>query len=148
MLFVGDDWYGSNATSLRDALARQGCDVLTVDTSGGGRGRRSLARRVRRAVAPGQGARDARAVSTSVIRHAQDWRPELLVAFKALLLEPEALVALTCPKIHYHPDDSTSPENRSPIFDSAEAFYDLHITTKSFNVAEIAARAKGGSARR
>jgi Glycosyl transferases group 1 len=143
VLFVGDDWYGSNATSLRDALVRQGCEVLTVDTFGGGGGGRTLARRVRRAVAPGRGAGDARALSASVVRHAKDWRPELLVAFKALLLDAEALAGLSCPKIHYHPDDSTNPENRSPTFESAEAFYDLHITTKSFNVAEIASRAKG-----
>jgi hypothetical protein len=145
VLFVGDDWYGSNATSLRDALVRQGCAVLTVDTSVGGVAWRRLARRARRVVAPGQDARDAGAVSARVIRHARDWRPELLVAFKALLLEAEALAGLACPKIHYHPDDSTNPENRSPTFESAEALYDLHITTKSFNVEEIAARANGAA---
>ena len=43
-------------------------------------------------------------------------------------------------RIHYHPDDLANADNRSPIYDAAEPLYDLHVTTKSFNVAELLER--------
>ena len=31
ILFIGDNWYGSNARSCAEAFRRLGCDVLDID---------------------------------------------------------------------------------------------------------------------
>ena len=136
VLFVGDDWYGSNATSLRNAILRHGHDCLTFNsTSMGNAGLpRRIARRIS-PVSPSQSEWNALLVHTVKM-----WRPDVLFVFKGLAVTPEVLATTTAMCVHYHPDDSTNPENRSSIYDAAENHYDLHVTTKSFNVDELKAR--------
>jgi hypothetical protein len=43
-------------------------------------------------------------------------------------------------KVHFHPDDSSNPINRTSIFSAAETKYDFHFTPKSHNVKEILER--------
>lgn len=143
ILFVGDDWYGSNATSLRNAWLRLGCEVVTVNTASLSDPVGNLRRRVwKRAARASYDDMASRRIDDAVRRELLTSRFDVLVAFKALCLSASLLESISCPRVHYHPDDSTNPEHRSAIFDQAEPYYDLHITTKSFNVAEIEQRAR------
>jgi hypothetical protein len=65
---------------------------------------------------------------------------DAFVGFKALEVSPDLLSRLRMPKIHYHPDDSSNPVNRSTNFEAAEQYWDAHVTTKSFNVNELGTR--------
>ena len=142
VLFVGDDWHGSNATSLRNAFVQRGHEVTTVNT-------RSLSDPVRRPVRRGwkrfsRSTYDSWAADRldAEIRYRARGIPfQLVIGFKALLVRAETLESLPGVKLHYHPDDSSNPAHRSAVFDEAESAYDVHVTTKSFNVEEIYKRA-------
>lgn len=138
ILFVGDDWYGSNATSLRDAFVRSGCEVVTINTRVlsdpiGHHVKRVWKRTARRSY----DRIGARTIGQAVQDATREHRFDLLLAFKALRVSAATLDAIAFHRVHYHPDDSSNPAHRSLILDEAESQYDLHITTKSFNVAEI-----------
>ena len=64
-------------------------------------------------------------------------QPDILFVFKGDFVSSKTLERIRIPKFHYHPDDSSNPDNRTFIFDQAEKFYDLHITSKSHNLDEI-----------
>ena len=69
------------------------------------------------------------------------FRPELLVCFKTVDLDQARLLDLRVPlKVHYSPDDVSNPVNVSPDYLQHEAAWDLVVTTKSYNVAEVRAR--------
>ena len=136
VLFVGDDWYGSNATSLRNAVIRNGHECLTFDSTpmqGSG-----LPRRLARRLSPSF--RTRAEWNAELVALLTTWRPDVLLVFRGLAVTAETLAATSALRIHYHPDDSTNPDNRSPVYDIAETAYDFHVTTKSFNVAELMAR--------
>jgi len=141
VLFVGDDWYGSNATSLRNALVHSGCEVQTINTHAYSDPIRHLDRRLwKKTARDSYDRRSARVLERQIEKRVRETRFDVLIAFKALTLTGSVLRSLKFRRIHYHPDDSSNPSHRSVIFDEAEAYYDLHITTKSFNVPEIVAR--------
>jgi len=144
ILFVGDDWYGSNATSLRDALqheaSREGIRVESLNTYPISNPKQITYRIAKRF---GRAAYDARARAAvlSQARAARDqFRPDAVIVFKGNYVSAEALNALGAVSAHFHPDDAMNPENVSPTYLAAEAYYSMHFTTKSFNVAEITAR--------
>lgn len=142
ILFVGDDWYGSNTTSLRNAFLRRGCDVLSVDTRAVNDS--TLLRRVAGRLFDSSLRNSPTTVTDfneRLLRLASSWRPDILFVNKGLLIEPQTLEAMTSvTKVHYHPDDCQNPDNQSAQYLSTERLYDLLITTKSFNVAELLAR--------
>ena len=137
VLFVGDDWHGSNATSLRNAIIRSGHDCLTVvPWSPDIRWR--VARKIR--PTPEQLVSRQQEWNRRFVETARLWKPDLVVVFKGLTVTSETIAVIPGIKIHYHPDDSTNPYNRSPVYEHAETAYDLHVTTKSMNVSELKSR--------
>jgi hypothetical protein len=138
VLFVGKDFYGSNATSLRNAIVRRGHDCLSIPMWQPSPVRRIL----QKAGLPSNYATgsDLSDWNERLSSTALAWRPDIVLVFKGLSVHHDAVAAMPGIKIHYHPDDSSNPYNRSAMFDGAEPYYDLHVTTKSHNVAELHAR--------
>ncbi|MDJ0849932.1 MAG: glycosyltransferase [Myxococcota bacterium] len=61
---------------------------------------------------------------------------------KGLSVQPSTLRALRalCPEarlVAYSPDDMMNPSNQSPAWLEGVPLYDVHVTTKSYNVAEL-----------
>jgi hypothetical protein len=142
ILFVGDDFYGSNATSLRNSFFRMGCEVLTVNTHFLGTST------VPRRLAARYGRDDARypeprteQFNGHLQRLIESWLPDILFVVKGLFVDPQTLTAAAnCMRVHYHPDDSRNPVNTSRRLRLSEPLYDLHVTTKTFNVDELRGR--------
>lgn len=136
IIFVGDDWYGSNATSLRNAILRAGHSCLTIDSS------RWSARKSLRVAAHHTSATYSRVemLNRRLRTIANGWKPDVTVVFKGLFVTAETVAALPGTSVHYHPDDSGNPENVSDVYTAAEPLYSFHVTTKSFNVPELRAR--------
>lgn len=144
MLFVGDDWYGSNATSLRNGFIQQGVDVTTVNTFDVGSARASSFRRVfnkisRSAYEDLARTKVSRSISAA-LNSPVDF--DVLFVFKGDYVEAEILERFDGIKIHYHPDDSANPDNTSKYYRSAEDNYDVHVTTKLHNIQELEGRSK------
>jgi spore maturation protein CgeB len=136
ILFVGDDWYGSNATSLRNAILRKGHECLTFDSTP--MKHIHIAQRLLGRSSPSHPS--IAKWNRTLVSTIKAWRPDILLVFKGLCVTNETLAETSATCIHYHPDDSTNPENRSPVYAIAERHYDLHVTTKSFNLDELEGR--------
>lgn len=141
MLFVGDDWYGSNATSLRNGFLQQGVDVTTINTFDLASPRAHLHRRAAKKVLPRYYNEFATAQVTKAISDAvKSTRFDVMFVFKGDFVENKAILRFGGMKVHYHPDDSAKLENTSSQYIAAEKYYDIHITTKLHNVNELKAR--------
>lgn len=141
VLFVGDDFVGSNSTSLRKAFAAIGCHVAHVNTHPFKNPYGKPLRRVFKRLRPNEYEEwMAARLAVEIRRAVNEQQFDVLIGFKTLWLSPELLTELPFPKIHYHPDDASNPVNRSGNYERAESYWDLHLTTKSFNVDEIKRR--------
>lgn len=140
ILFVGDLQYGSNALSLLKGFRKAGVTCNSVDTSMCAPSRFSV-KRIMSYFFPTFYSRVCSFFLTKKILFAlRSFKPEMFFVFKGNYVSKKILRKITCVKIHFHPDDSSAPINRSYVFDLAENYYDLHITTRSQNVDEIKVR--------
>lgn len=69
-------------------------------------------------------------------------KPDIIWIDKGLYIYPRTLTRLRklIPKIrliHYSPDDMLNPQNQTPFYLESIPLYDLHVTTKSYNVDEL-----------
>lgn len=141
VLFLGPDWYGSNARSMAAGLEAAGHEVRVVDTT----------RMSRPAVLsppwwslkiPGGALPDPGRELLATARHlAREWRPDVLFCFKTVRLDQQRLLDLPVPlKVHYSPDDVVNRENVTADYLAHEPHWTLIVTTKRHNVDEIKAR--------
>ncbi|NUS43128.1 MAG: glycosyltransferase [Mycobacteriaceae bacterium] len=141
MLYVGDDWVGSNARSLADAFRQAGHEVIVVDTTAA-----SLPGRLTPAwwYAKSTGRRAPwthRVLHARIDQVAKDFRPDVLFAFKGVYLNQRRLLDVPCGlRVHYSPDDVANPTTTSAEYLALEREWDLVVTTKRHNVAELSAR--------
>jgi hypothetical protein len=141
ILYVGDDWVGSNARSLADGFRQAGHEVVVVDSTGV-----SLPPRLSPPwmYAKVQGRRapwEVEAVHRRIERVAADLRPDLLFCFKTIHLDQRRLLDTPARwRVHYSPDDASNPYNTSPDYLALEHEWDLLVTTKRHNVDELLAR--------
>jgi len=142
VLFVGDDWYGSNATSLRDGFKEIGASVVSVDTSELMSHTMPFRRKLARKASPRlYGSWTSSAVARGVSRAVDEHGPfDHLVVFKGLSVPAEVVSQFRGTTVHYHPDDVSNDDNTSPTYLQAESSYDLHVTTKRHNVEELRTR--------
>ncbi|MEU2039339.1 MULTISPECIES: CgeB family protein [Nocardia] len=141
ILFVGDDWLGSNARSLADGFRQAGHDVLVVDSTPV-----TLPARLSPpwVYAKATGRRDRRTIErvhTQIERNAATFRPDMLFVFKGIHLDQQRLLDVPAAlHVHYSPDDVSNPENLTDAYLAAEPGWDLIVTTKQHNVPELRAR--------
>ncbi|WP_069160970.1 CgeB family protein [Nocardia altamirensis] len=141
ILYLGDDWVGSNAHSLADGFRQAGHEVVVLDTT-----RVTLPPRLS---PPWMYAKFAKrrapwnvaALHDAIERAAAEFRPELLFVFKGVHLDQRKLLDLPAGvRVHYSPDDVANPANISAEYLAHEPEWDLVVTTKRHNVAELQAR--------
>jgi spore maturation protein CgeB len=142
ILFVGATWRGSNAQSYRRAFERLGHEVVAVDPETMlARYGKSLFLRVCYRVLGGPLPSDRSRIRASFVRASLDAKPDLVFVAKGIWLKKEDLdrvrAATGAILVHWHPDDYRNPANTSTAFQEAIPAYDLHVTPKSFNVAEL-----------
>lgn len=141
VVFVGPLYEGSTSRQRERSLVAMGHRVTPVDTLPG----RLLERRfrlgwkVRRRLL---GDWDESRFNARLLALPDRPEPDLLWVEKGLALEPGTLRALRArwPRacfVNYSPDDQFNPRNQSRQWLAGLSLYDLHVTTKSFNVAEL-----------
>ncbi|PXX58363.1 spore maturation protein CgeB [Nocardia tenerifensis] len=141
ILYLGDDWVGSNAHSLADGFRQAGHDVVVVDTT-----RVTLPPRlsppwVYSKLARRRAPWNVAGLHAEIGRAAAEFRPDMVFAFKGVHLDQRRLLDLPARlHVHYSPDDVANPANTSPEYLAHEAEWDHIVTTKRHNVAELRAR--------
>jgi spore maturation protein CgeB len=141
IIYVGPLTYGGTCQQRLAALQHLGHEVLPVDTCPPevGLRERRLWERVRRRVL---GPRDLALANRTILALARQEQPQVLWVDKGLTIRPETLEAARSfapglRRVSYSPDDMLNPRNHSRCYLAAVPRYDLHVTTKSYNVAEL-----------
>ncbi|WP_280276464.1 CgeB family protein [Nocardia wallacei] len=141
ILYVGDDWVGSNARSLADGFRRAGHEVVVVDTTAVTLPGRLSPPWVYAKLARRRAPWTVSGVHDEIDALAADFVPDLLFAFKAVHLDQARLLSVPAAlRVHYSPDDVANPENISADYLRYEAEWDLVVTTKRHNVGEMRER--------
>lgn len=138
MVFVGNLYDGSNARSLCEGFEDLGVQVERVDTGSIPHlGRNPARRHARRQIA--RMAEERVSLHLAHLSRTDDW--DALVCFKTIWLDQRQLVTFPASRlVHYSPDDVSNPANTSPRYVRHESQWDLIVTTKKHNVAEIESR--------
>ncbi|MGW4356668.1 CgeB family protein [Nocardia sp. NPDC004582] len=141
VLFVGDDWVGSNARSLADGFRQAGHEVVVIDTTAVTLPARLSPPWVYSKVAHRRAPWDVEALHHEIDSAARTFAPDMLFAFKSVHLDQQRLLgARASLHVHYSPDDVSNPYNTSPEYLEHESAWDLIVTTKWHNVPELTAR--------
>ncbi|MDH6676186.1 hypothetical protein M2284_000374 [Rhodococcus sp. LBL1] len=141
ILYIGDDWIGSNARSLADGFRQAGHDVVVVDSTSVSLPQRFspawLYSKIRGQRAPSS----VDAVHGRIERTAHEFRPDMVFGFKTVHLDQRRLLETQADlHVHYSPDDVSNPYNTSRQYLEFEHAWDLVVTTKQHNEAELLAR--------
>ncbi|WP_040834630.1 CgeB family protein [Nocardia brevicatena] len=141
ILFVGDDWLGSNARSLAEGFRRLGHEVIVVDSTPV-----TLPPRLSPSWSYAKTG-DRRApwtvdrVHTRLERAAAELRPDMVFGFKSVYLDQTRLLETPAAlHVHYSPDDVSNPVNVTADYLAHESEWDMVVTTKRHNVAELTER--------
>lgn len=144
ILFVGDDWIGSNAHSLANGFRQAGHEVVVIDTTEVTLPPRFSPSWFYAKAATGRAPWNVERVHRTIETTATDFKPDMLLAYKTIHLDQERLLGTQAAlHVHYSADDVSNPYNTTPTYLAHESRWDRIITTKRHNVAEI--RSRGGS---
>ncbi|MGN2637402.1 CgeB family protein [Nocardia takedensis] len=141
ILFVGDDWLGSNARSLAEGFRGLGHEVIVIDSTPA-----TLPARLSPSWFYAK-SHERRApwsiehVHTRIERAAAELRPDLVFGFKSVYLDQRRLLDIPAAlHVHYSPDDVANPDNTTADYLAHESAWDLVVTTKRHNVPELLER--------
>ncbi|MFE3442749.1 glycosyltransferase [Nocardia sp. NPDC059180] len=141
ILFIGDDWVGSNARSLAEGFRQAGHDVIVVDSTAVTLPARLSPSWWHAKVSDRRSPRRIAAVHRAIDRAAAEFDPQVVFAFKAIHLDQQRLLGTPAAvHIHYSPDDVANPDNVSADYLAYERDWDLIVTTKRHNVGELCER--------
>lgn len=141
LLFVGDDWVGSNARSLADGFRQAGHEVVVIDTTAVTLPARLSPPWVYSKIAHRRAPWNVEAIHHQIESAAAAFKPDVLFAFKSVHLDQHRLLDTPAAQhVHYSPDDVSNPYNTSPEYLACESQWDLIVTTKWHNVPELRAR--------
>ncbi|QIS03242.1 glycosyltransferase [Nocardia brasiliensis] len=145
ILYVGDDWIGSNARSLADGFRQAGHEVVVIDSTPVTLPPRLSPSWWYAKAAGRRAAWTTDAVHDRIDSAAAEFKPDLLFAFKAVHLDQQRLLSTPADlRVHYSPDDVSNPANTSADYLAYESEWDLVVTTKRHNVPELHARGARG----
>lgn len=140
ILLAGALWYGSTALHRKVALQELGHDVVGVDTTPPNRQwEHWLSIRILRRLGYPL---DLAGANRQVLSHIERNPFDILWVDKGLTISPKTLLAVKsrypdCWLVSYSPDDMLNPRNQSRRYLASVPLYDLHVTTKSYNVTEL-----------
>ncbi|SHX17709.1 CgeB family protein [Mycobacteroides abscessus] len=141
ILFIGDDWVGSNARSMADGFRQAGHEVIVVDTTPV-----TLPTRLSPAWVYSKAMRRRapwlqESAHRQIEHIAQEFGPDMLFGFKSIHLDQARLLQVPAAvRVHYSPDDVGNPYNTTPDYLAQEGSWDLVVTTKRHNVPELLER--------
>lgn len=123
------------------AIAGLGVDISLVES---GPPRRSLSRQLYRIGRRLGLAPDTQRAGRRILAAVRKTGADVLWIDKGITISPGTLEAVRgCSPgtvlVHYSPDDMFNPDNQSGRYLRGIPLYDLHVTTKSYNVAELEA---------
>lgn len=139
ILFVGALWKGSTGLQRMVALHDLGHKVTGIDTMADHR------LRFHERVVYRLGYQlDTSNVNSRILRSARSQSYELIWVDKTLSISPRTLRTIkhespNCRILFYSPDDMMLRGNQTHQYRACVPVYDLHITTKSYNVSELQA---------
>lgn len=142
ILFVAPGWFGCTSLQRAQALADLGHHITYVDYGGLGRPAPLVERIVRslfrRTGYPLEWEGENRNIKRAILNGKFD----VLWIEKGLTIKPGALRfararASGIVIVAYSPDDMGTPDNQSMRWLKSVPLYDLHVTTKSYNVPEL-----------
>ncbi|MBZ5534091.1 MAG: glycosyltransferase [Acidobacteriia bacterium] len=140
ILFIGENWYGSNARSCAEALRRLGCNVLDVDAQTFFPQPRLFASRVvGRLVRP----RLVREFNDYILATAEQFKPDILLAFKGNFVLANTLKAIGArgaALYNYYPD--TSAFSHGKWIPQSLPEYDCVFYTKPFWYKDVSRQLK------
>ncbi len=143
VLFVGPLYKGSTTRQRMEGLLQLGHRVTPVDQTPGDMIQRrfTLQWKVRRRLF---GDWDESRLNERLLALPAELAPDVVWVEKGLTVEPATLLALRArwPKavlLVYSPDDQFNPRNQSRQWLACLKLWDLHVTTKTFNVPELLA---------
>ena len=143
ILYVGPLAYGQTCRQRLGALEALGHQVVGLDTLPPAVAARTqaLMERIRRKI---WGPRDLGRINEQILTLAAAHHPDILWIDKGLIIKPDTLIQVKklFPRtvaVSYSPDDMLNPDNQSNYYLQGIPLYDLHITTKSYNVPELKA---------
>lgn len=141
ILFVGDDWIGSNARSLANGFRQAGHDVVLIDSSTASVPPRLSPPWFYSKIKHRPPPQVTEKIHSQIEYLASTQKPDMLFCFKAIHLDQARLFETPAHHhVHYSPDDVSNPENLSPEYLKYEREWDLLVTTKRHNIAELNAR--------
>lgn len=141
ILYVGDDWVGSNARSLANGFRQAGHDVVVVDSTPVSLPARLSPPWIYAKATHRRAPWSIEAVHSRIDAIAADFRPDMVFGFKAVHLDQRRLLGAPAQfHVHYSPDDASNPYNTSPGYLELEREWDLVVTTKRHNVPELLER--------
>lgn len=142
-VYVGQLRQGGTCAQRLHALRNLVGEVHTLDTEepepGWALGQtRRVAHRLRRPLDIGD-------VNSRLINLVEDHKPQLVWIDKGNVIKPQTLTLLKKQPdppflVSYSPDDMSNPRNTSAFYERTIHLYDLHVTTKSYNVPELQER--------
>jgi len=140
ILYVAPVNFGGTALQRMEALRRLGHEVDAVDTNAlDPRAEATLRYRVLNRVGSPP---DLAGANAAVRKRARDRPYDVLWVDKGRIVTPATLreVRRVLPRalqLSYSPDDMMNPRNQSRAWRGCVPLYDLHVTTKSYNVDEL-----------
>ncbi|MEU8901482.1 glycosyltransferase [Nocardia sp. NPDC048505] len=138
ILYVGDDWVGSNARSLADGFRQAGHEIVVLDSTAVTLPARGSAPWVYAKLAHRRAPWQVERLHAAIDEAAAALRPDLLVVFKGVHLDQRRLLEVPARvRVHYSPDDVANPDNISADYLAHESGWDLVVTTKRHNVPEL-----------
>lgn len=139
ILYVGPLEYGGTCLQRMVALRDLGHDVLAVDTAATSVRQRLLPVRVLRRCGLHL---DLTHANARILDAVDRRRFDVVWVDKGLCIHPRVLAHVKeaqpdCKLVSYSPDDMLNPRNQSRWYLRSVPIYDLHVTTKSYNVKEL-----------
>ncbi len=138
ILYVGPLNYGGTCLQRYDALKSLGYNVIGIDTFLYSKKFLLLSKIFNRL----QMELDILNINKKIIAHVSKYQYDLIWVDKGLIIKPETLKAIkefnkTNKIVAYSPDDMMNPKNQSSYYLMTVPLYDIHVTTKSYNVVEL-----------
>jgi spore maturation protein CgeB len=141
IVFVGDAWEGSTSGMRADTLQSLGHSVRIVPRA---RPQTALLPRVFDGLYWRAGYPRDHGLNGAILNRLASAPADVLWCDRPLDVKPETLraakkIAPALKLVAYSLDDMAGPHNQSAYYLSSIPLYDLHVTTKSYNVAELQA---------
>ncbi|MFQ6226910.1 glycosyltransferase [Nocardia sp. NPDC002869] len=141
ILFVGDDWLGSNARSLAEGFRRLGHEVIVVDSTPVTLPPRLTPSWLYAKTGERRAPWTVDRVHTRLERAAAELHPDLVFGFKSVYLDQSRLLEIPAAHhVHYSPDDVSNPANTTADYLAHESEWDMVVTTKRHNLPELTGR--------